>query len=60
MDEEKFFVNKSTVPVGTGAECKEIIEQELEKRGMKFTKPPSQPSSYQEEGVPSPGRRGLG
>ncbi|MCD5380693.1 UDP-glucose/GDP-mannose dehydrogenase family protein, partial [Candidatus Gracilibacteria bacterium] len=32
MTEYKVFVNKSTVPVGTGDICKEIIDGELEKR----------------------------
>ncbi|MCT4616947.1 MAG: UDP-glucose/GDP-mannose dehydrogenase family protein [Candidatus Gracilibacteria bacterium] len=31
--EDKFFINKSTIPVGTGAECKKIIQKELNKRG---------------------------
>lgn len=32
MDDYKVFINKSTVPVGTGEMCKNIIKQELEKR----------------------------
>jgi len=34
MNEEKFFINKSTVPVGTGKVCQEIIENELRKRSV--------------------------
>lgn len=32
LNEYKVFVNKSTVPVGTGEICKDIIKKELEKR----------------------------
>lgn len=32
----KVFVNKSTVPVGTGALCKKIIQEELDKRETKL------------------------
>lgn len=34
MNEPKVFVNKSTVPVGTGDMCRDIISQELQSRGM--------------------------
>jgi UDPglucose 6-dehydrogenase len=33
----KVFVNKSTVPVGTGDACKEIIEKEFAKRKVDFS-----------------------
>ncbi|MBU1016390.1 UDP-glucose/GDP-mannose dehydrogenase family protein [Patescibacteria group bacterium] len=33
----KIFVNKSTVPVGTGSECKKIIQAEIDKRGSDAT-----------------------
>lgn len=33
LDEYKVFINKSTVPVGTGEICKNIIWEELQKRG---------------------------
>lgn len=32
INEYKVFVNKSTVPVGTGEKCKAIIEREIQKR----------------------------
>ncbi|MDP2090607.1 MAG: UDP-glucose/GDP-mannose dehydrogenase family protein [Candidatus Gracilibacteria bacterium] len=32
MDNYKVFINKSTVPVGTGEMCKNIIKEELKKR----------------------------
>ncbi len=35
-DAYKLFVNKSTVPVGTGKLCKEIILTEFKKRGVTF------------------------
>lgn len=34
MNEYKVFINKSTVPVGTGAICKDIIQSELNERGV--------------------------
>jgi len=34
MTQYKVFINKSTVPVGTGEICKEIIEGELDKKGQ--------------------------
>lgn len=36
MNEYKVIVNKSTVPIGTGKSVKEIIQQELEKREVKY------------------------
>lgn len=33
----KIFMNKSTVPVGTGDLCEEIIQQEIKARGLKVT-----------------------
>ncbi|MDA9129388.1 UDP-glucose/GDP-mannose dehydrogenase family protein [Candidatus Gracilibacteria bacterium] len=33
-DMYKVFINKSTVPVGTGQVCKDIIQNELDKRGI--------------------------
>jgi len=37
MQDDKVFVNKSTVPVGTGAICKDIITWILSERGVDFT-----------------------
>ena len=34
MSEHKVFINKSTVPVGTGDACREIIQKELEKKTL--------------------------
>ena len=36
INEYKVIVDKSTVPVGTGKQVREIIEKELEKRGKKI------------------------
>ncbi len=36
LSDYKIFVNKSTVPVGTGDLCKKIIEKELANRGIKI------------------------
>lgn len=36
LSDYKIFVNKSTVPVGTGDLCKKIIEKELANRGTKI------------------------
>lgn len=36
LDSHKIFVNKSTVPVGTGDLCKKIINEELKKRKVKI------------------------
>lgn len=35
-DHELVFVNKSTVPVGTGRKCEEVIQKTLEERGVDF------------------------
>jgi UDP-glucose 6-dehydrogenase len=37
MEDYKVFINKSTVPVGTGEMCKNIIQDELNKKNT--TKP---------------------
>lgn len=37
MSEHMYVVNKSTVPVGTAAKVREIIQQQLNKRGSKLT-----------------------
>jgi len=34
INEYKIFVNKSTVPVGTGAMCKQLIQSEIDQRGI--------------------------
>lgn len=34
VNSEKIFINKSTVPVGTGKLCKSIIEEEIKKRNV--------------------------
>lgn len=36
MDEYKVFINKSTVPVGTGNTCEEIIATELKNKNMQL------------------------
>jgi UDPglucose 6-dehydrogenase len=36
MDDYKVIVDKSTVPIGTGKKVKEVIEEELAKRDLKF------------------------
>ncbi len=36
VNEYKVFINKSTVPVGTGEMCKNIIQDELKKRQMEL------------------------
>ncbi len=36
IDAYKIFINKSTVPVGTGSECIKIIEKEIRKRKLKI------------------------
>ncbi|MGE4443984.1 MAG: UDP-glucose/GDP-mannose dehydrogenase family protein [Candidatus Altimarinota bacterium] len=36
INEYKVFINKSTVPVGTGEICKNIIKEEIQKRGKKI------------------------
>lgn len=33
ISEYKLFINKSTVPVGTGKRCRDIIKKEIQKRG---------------------------
>ncbi|MBP9779904.1 UDP-glucose/GDP-mannose dehydrogenase family protein [Candidatus Gracilibacteria bacterium] len=37
MSDYKVFINKSTVPVGTGKLCSDIIQKELDARGMNIT-----------------------
>lgn len=37
MSEYKVFINKSTVPVGTGKLCRDIISKELKKRNLTIT-----------------------
>lgn len=36
-ESDKIFVNKSTVPVGTGEVCEEIIREEFSRRGVGFS-----------------------
>jgi len=45
------FVNKSTVPVGTGAQCQERIEGILQKRGVSFRVPVISNPEFLREGM---------
>ena len=47
----KVFVNKSTVPVGTGAACREIIEEEFAKRSVTFSYDQVSNPEFLREGV---------
>ncbi len=47
----KLFVNKSTVPVGTGALCKEIITAEFKKRAVSFNYDQVSNPEFLREGV---------
>lgn len=38
-DHDIVFVNKSTVPVGTGKRCEELIQKKLQERGVDFAIP---------------------
>ncbi len=37
MNRHKYVINKSTVPVGTALKVREVIQEELDKRGLNFT-----------------------
>lgn len=48
------FVNKSTVPVGTGADCEKRIAETLKKRGVKFRIPVVSNPEFLREGMAVP------
>ncbi len=48
------FVNKSTVPVGTGAECEKRIAEVLKKRGVNFRIPVISNPEFLREGMAVP------
>lgn len=50
----KVFINKSTVPVGTGKKCKEVIQEELKKRGVSSTIITANAKIYENDNVIDP------
>jgi len=50
-DHDLVFVNKSTVPVGTGKECEELIEKTLKERGVNFKVPVVSNPEFLREGM---------
>jgi len=53
-EQDVVFVNKSTVPVGTGAECEKRINAILEKRGKKISIPVVSNPEFLREGMAVP------
>lgn len=53
-DKDLIFVNKSTVPVGTGAECEKRIATVLQKRGVTFRIPVVSNPEFLREGMAVP------
>jgi UDPglucose 6-dehydrogenase len=51
VDHDIVFVNKSTVPVGTGAECEKRIAKILKDRGVKFHVPVVSNPEFLREGM---------
>lgn len=54
VDHDLIFVNKSTVPVGTGQECEKRITKILEDRGVKFHVPVVSNPEFLREGMAVP------
>jgi UDPglucose 6-dehydrogenase len=50
-DHDLLFVNKSTVPVGTGKECEKVIAEALKKRGATFHIPVISNPEFLREGM---------
>ncbi|MBU2213880.1 UDP-glucose/GDP-mannose dehydrogenase family protein [Patescibacteria group bacterium] len=50
-DHDLVFVNKSTVPVGTGKECEELIEKILQEREVNFSIPVVSNPEFLREGM---------
>jgi len=50
-DHDVIFVNKSTVPVGTGQECEKRISEVLKKRGVDFSIPVVSNPEFLREGM---------
>jgi len=50
-DHDLVFVNKSTVPVGTGKECEELIEKTLQEREVNFSIPVVSNPEFLREGM---------
>ncbi|HLD71385.1 MAG TPA: UDP-glucose/GDP-mannose dehydrogenase family protein [Candidatus Peribacteraceae bacterium] len=53
-DHDIIFVNKSTVPVGTGQKCEQMIAEILKKRGVKFSIPVVSNPEFLREGMAVP------
>jgi UDPglucose 6-dehydrogenase len=51
IDHDLIFVTKSTVPVGTGKKCEEMIEETLKKRGLSINVPVISNPEFLREGM---------